>query len=261
MPTEQEIITEIKKAAWSASITVDEWIKRVRTNPSYAWTKTAWYRELKAAEKLRSLGQPAPVPPPPPPPANAGSSWILMGENPEKALWYPTYYGIAFTADVGINDNTGQKNYPWPSAATVKTLKDRGQRVRAWCDCHSTMPDSAYQMSDSLGLGGVIGEGESAGAFDNAYNAGMRLMVGNISALRDDQLVKIGPEVTWINELYLNDDPSIQENWRNRPVVGRLVACYHGYPFQNYLNLGKYRPGIDSFYDPGATDADRYLVP
>lgn len=251
---EIDIYAAVKQATLATTIDVDTFLSRVATNPGYAYKTTQWYKEMKAAEQLKT-----PAPPSPPPPSgidlSPAQSWIFMAQEPDKALMYPTYYGIAFTADGA---------YPRPSLSLIGQLRGRGQRVRSWCDCHSTMPSVAIGMASALGLDGWIGEGESAYAFDNAYSAGAKIIVGNLSALRDDQraLIQLG-KVLFTNELYLNDDPTLasRENWMNLPVAGRTVACYHGYPFQNYLDLGKYSAHRDSFYDPGATDDDRRLVP
>jgi hypothetical protein len=245
------------------SISYVEWWKRCQ-NPAYNKEASNWWKGLA---RLQSIGVPITLPATPAPaPAPAAAptptidlspaySWILMAQEPDKALIYPPYYGIAFTADSA---------YPKPSTSLISQLRSRGQRVRSWCDCHSTMPPVAIKMAQDYGLDGWIGEGESAYAFDNAYAAGARIIVGNLSALRYDQQALIATgKVLWTNELYLNDDPTLatRENWMTLPVAGRTVACYHGYSFQNYLDLGKYRAHIDSFYDPGATDDDRRLVP
>lgn len=252
--TEAELLAAAEAAAKLTTISQDEFLRRVSVNPDYAYKATNWYKALSALEAIKHLE----TPPPPPPPGidlSPGRSWIVMAQEPSKALMYPAYYGIAFTADPA---------YERPSLSLVSQLRSRGQRVRSWCDCHATMPAAAITMATSFGLDGWIGEGESAYAFDNAYAAGAKIMVGNLSALRVDQKALIATgKVLWTNELYLNDDPTLatRENWENLPVAGRTIACYGGYPFQNYLNLGKFSAHVDSVFDPGMTDDDRRLVP
>lgn len=276
------------------AISVDEFLLKVKNQPGYRYRGTRCYRAFKLLEQAARVA-PVPVPPPPAPPSGLtlAQSWVFMAESPEKALWYPVYYGIAFTADVGVNEK-GEKNYPWPSPTLVKQLKDRGQRVRSWCDCHATFPSAAKAMAHDLGLDGWIGEGESSAAFDVAYEAGATIVVGNLSALRDDRRdvaenglcwddpqnpgrsrrhILEAREMFWINELYLNQDESraSREDWMNLPVAGRCVASYDAkgevpatgkpFPVADYLRLGKFQAHRDSFYDPGATDVDRRLLP
>lgn len=260
MATESELLAAASAAAKLTTISADEYLRRVAMNQNYGYKSTQWYKALSALEAIKHLEPaPAPLPPPAPPPTeidlSPARSWVFMAEEPEKALLYPPYYGIAFTADDA---------YPRPSSSLISQLKGRGQPTRSWCDCHATMPSAAIKMASDLGLDGWIGEGESDYAFDNAYKAGAKIIIGNLEALRDDQRALIATgKVLFTNELYLNDDPTLadRENWMNLPVAGRTVACYHGYPFQNYLDLGRYSAHQDSFYDPGATDEDRRLVP
>lgn len=229
---------------------------------------------MQTAEKItirRHVAAPPPAPPPSGLDLSLGRAWVVMAQNPEKAMWYPPYYGIMFTADVGVDEH-GRKNYPWPSAEQVKWHKDRGQRVRSWCDCHATFPDAAKEMARELGLDGWVGEGESAPAFQVAVDAGADLVIVNLSALTESQKKVIADgKVRVMNELYLNQDYSRaqREDWMNLPVCGRLVACYDAsneaatgkrLAFGEYLSIGKFRAHVDSFYDPGATDDDRRLV-
>lgn len=250
---------------------------RPEPRPASVWTRvpawdggfTPW--DLRKAW-LRHWGQP-PTPQPPPVPIedlSLGMGWIVMAENPQKALWYPAHYGVMFTADVGVNEH-GQKNYPWPSREQIAEHKRRGQRVFSWCDCHSTFPESAIAMMHELGLDGWCGEGESAPAFQRALDAGAKLVIVNMSALTEEQVARIDAKHVWvIAELYKNQDEGRYDNWRNRPVSGRLVACYdaageapggHRKPFREYLNAGLFLAHRDSVYDPGSTDDDRRLVP
>jgi hypothetical protein len=188
-----------------------------------------------------------------------------MAQEWQKIDMYPSYYGAMFTAD---------RAYDRPSKADVDRLKQQGRRVRSWCDCHSTFPDEAKSMASNLGLDGWCGEGESAGAFQTAMDANAELIIINISALTPDEKDKyLRPRKTVaINELYLNQDESraTRENWEGLPIAGRLTASYDAsgeastgkrYPFENYLAINKYAAHHDSFYDPGAADRDRQLVP
>jgi hypothetical protein len=214
-------------------------------------------------------GTPSPSPPPPKPPPGPNlalaQSWIFMGQQPNNCLIYPSYYGVAFTAD---------RAYERPTPALIQQLRSRGQRIRSWCDCHTTFPDEAKAMAQQLGLDGWIGEGESSAAFRTAVNAGAQIIVGNLSALTDEDRndIRTG-RVLFINELYLNQDPgrADRENWMNLPVAGRCIACYDArgeastgvshYPVSQYLAIGKFQPHRDSMYDPSASDDDRRALP
>lgn len=225
-------------------------------------------RTLKLVHQYRDgnpVLPPAPVPPPEPNyDVSLGFSWVFMAQEPHKIEMYPSYYGALYTADSA---------YPPPSKTFIDRMRQQGRRQRAWCDCHSTFPDSAKQLSSDLGLDGWCGEGESAGAFTVAMEAGADLIVINLSALTSDQIDKyLRPRKTCaINELYLNQDESRadRENWQNLPIAGRCIAMYDAageastgkrLPFSYYTDRGKFAPHHDSVYDPGATDDDRRAV-
>jgi hypothetical protein len=257
-------------ALWSA------WIDAGRSGPRPAglWTNAAgkavsptWAvrtrRLILSYRKPLPPFQPLPFPPPDPhpmPDVSFGRNWICMAQEPTKALWYPARFGIAFTADPA---------YEKPSFAQLAEHIKRGQRIAVWCDCHSTFPDQADHVRKQLNADLVIGEGESAAAFQVALDAGLRMAWINISALTGAQkdAIRDGAIIT-PNELYLNQDSSRadRENWENLPIPGRLIACYDAsgeastgrrFAFDEYVHLGKWSPTVDSFYDPGATDQDR----
>lgn len=220
------------------------------------------YRKLHGAPPPIVLPVPSPSPMPD---VSIGRNWVCMAEGVEKALWYPPRFGIAYTAD---------RSYAKPSAAQIRELAERGHRQTVWCDCHSTFPDEAKHVASQLGLdpAKVIGEGESAAAFQVALDAGLVMAWINISALTAAQKEKIRDgTIVCPNELYLNQDESRagRENWENLPIPGRLIACYDAkgeastgrrFSFDEYVNLGKWSSTTDSFYDPGATDDDRRKV-
>jgi hypothetical protein len=226
-------------------------------------------RTLRLVHQYRKAPPPPPAPVPPPVAyydVSLGFSWVCMAQEPHKALMYPAYYGVLFTANV--------PPYEAPSSSLLQQLRAQGRRLRSWCDCHGTYPDDAKKMASDLGLDGWCGEGESAGAFQVAMDAGAELVIINLSALTPDQKEKyLRPRKTCvINELYLNQDASRadRENWEGLPIAGRMVACYDAsseastgqrLPFSYYLERGKYAARHDSFYDPGATDDDRQAVP
>lgn len=241
------------------------WINKAGQPVSPMWA----VRTRRLVIKYR-VGTTPPVVYPPPPipiPPNINLSLmrrkVFMAQETEKARMYPAHMGFYFTADSG---------YPRPSEQLIHDLKTRGQFVGAWCDCHSTFPDTAKAMVRDLGLHGWCGEGESAAAFQVALDANAPAAVINISALTGAQkeAIKQG-KIVVSNELYLNQDASraARENWENLPIASRTDACYNAageastgraFPMTEYIAIGKWNNGIDCFYDPSATDADRALV-
>jgi hypothetical protein len=241
------------------------WLSPTAKPVSPGWAGRTW-RLVKQYRKAPPK-PPAPVPPAPPKyDVSLGYSWVFMAQEPQKALMYPAYYGILFTANV--------PPYEAPSPSLVEQLKQQGRRLGTWCDCHGTFPSQAKQLSSDWGLGGFwCGEGESAGAFQVAVDAGAELVVINLSALTPDQKERyLRPRKTCvINELYLNQDASRadRENWEGLPIAGRVVAMYDAaseastgqrLPFSYYTDRGLFVPRHDSVYDPGATDQDRQAV-
>lgn len=274
LPTYGWVLDEWDRfALWSA------WLDSHRTGPRPAglWlgakgqpVAPPWAiktRRLVLTHRPQPLPVPAPPFPVPPvtplPDTSFGRNWICMAQNPGKAEMYPARFGIAFTAD---------RAYERPSADQVAWHKGRGQRVAVWCDCHTTFPDEAEHVRQQLGADLVIGEGESAAAFQVALNAGLRMAWINLSALTGDQkdAIRAGLIIT-PNELYLNQDESraARENWENLPVPGRLIACYDAsgeaptgryFAVDEYVALNKWSRDTDSFYDPGANDTDRQKI-
>ena len=82
-------------------------------------------------------------------------------------------------------------------------------------------------MMTDYKLDGWVGQAESAAEFDHAMNAGAKALVGNLSALEDDQkeLIHYG-EVTFLQEVYRNEDANLVPNLENLPVL----VCVGLYP-------------------------------
>lgn len=244
--TEQQQLAEAAAAAKAATISVDDWLRNIRTKPSYRYQNSWWYHAAKQLDQIRHL------PPPRPQPSDVtavGRAWLITAQNPAEALHAPAYYGLAVTADRAY---TGQ-------AQAIAAAKLQGRRTAVWCDCDATPASAAIDMARTLGCDLWIGQCETPGQFDHAVAAGGRLLVGNLSALRDDQLalVKAG-KVVVINELYRNLQPDQQPDWRNANagVAGNCVACYGGYPFRRYLDDRLFIRLRDSVYAVDLTDDD-----
>jgi hypothetical protein len=122
-------------------------------------------------------------------------------------------------------------------------------------------------MVAELGLDGPAwGQCESAAEFDHAYESGARRMVGNLSALRDDQFARVDSgEVHLAFELYRNVQPWALPDWRdaNAGIGGNCIACYaaegEGAAYMSvatYKADGYYVTQRDSVYGVGLTPAD-----
>lgn len=85
--TEAELLAVAASRAKQTTISWDEYLNRVRTNPKYDYKSTRWYKAGVALEQIKHL-------PPPPPPvvapygtkANAGvfaGRGIMLGSNPD----------------------------------------------------------------------------------------------------------------------------------------------------------------------------------
>ena len=205
---------------YKAKVTPEEWCRRIekgRRGKPYNYEATNYYQALVT---LRGVGAP-PVVSAPPSNLDIGRSIIFLAQDPGDWLASPTYYKLAITADPAYRH--------FYTADFIRRARAQGRRLYAWCDCHTTFPDAAKQMVVDLGLDGWYGECESAPAFGVGYAAGAPAMVGNLSALRPDQLALVaqGRQVVTV-ELYRNCQPGQQPDWRNanRGVAGNCVAFY-----------------------------------
>jgi hypothetical protein len=203
---------------------------------------------------------------PPPSSLVEAQGRIFLAQNPLEALEAPSWMVAVCTADEAYRH--------FYSTDTIRQLDQHFAGVESWCDCRvssgyvpgeGTGYNVAVQMAHDLGLDGAWGQCETAGEFDNGYAAGSRRMVGNLSALRPDQLEKISSgEVVVSVELYRNCQPGQQPDWKgcNSGVGGNCIAvyadstpCYYT-PVETYKAEGLYVPHQDSVYGVGLTPED-----
>jgi hypothetical protein len=265
----QAKLNEAIKLIDGASMSVDEWVLKVRNQPGYRYHGNKIYKALRA---LESSVKTAPRPPapsiPPVRPAPAinlapAQNVLFLTSDTSEALQTRTEYKLAATADKAYRDS-----YPegWLAAA-----RSSG-RLRIWCDCRpsgGTPPQVAQEWAQQLGLAWpdcFIGQGESMQEFDVAYAAGAKVIVGNLGTLRDDQkaLIDTG-RVLWVNETYYNVQPNMPgANWQNLDGVGsNCVAVYESstegadyYSLTKQTIEGKFVKGRDSVYVAGFQPAD-----
>ncbi len=147
---------------------------------------------LKLGERLgyqRGKGYyaiPAPPAKPVPPVRNPLALYVLFAaQEPLQALHAPAKYTVALSADLAYRDE---------SVAAIKPLHDAGHTVAGWCDCRSDGGTSALegiQFVRENRLAYFIGQAESPAEFDNAMSVEAPVVVGNITALRQDQIDQI----------------------------------------------------------------------
>lgn len=201
---------------------------------------------------------------PPPPPAvdnSLAQSWLILAENPEYALESPRYYRLAVTAD--------QAYRHFFTAPFLNAARAQGRTVYSWSDCDQTPPATAIEMARANNLDGWLGQGETAEQFDNAYAAGAKVAVVNLSVLRQDQLALIlTRKVLAVVELYRNCQPWQKPDWRNvNPGVGgNCVAFYRdaqcpGMSLEQYVADGMFVPRRDSVYGAQMTPDDYRKLP
>ena len=174
------------------TISADEWLRRIRTNPEYAYTRTEWYKALVALE----LAAKAPPPPPPATGSFLAERIVVFSDVTDHsvqqfALCGPGYIA-AFSADLNQSKPGGAY---YVSDAQLATARSGGGRLISWSDCSATPFSEATKMRDQRGLDGAMGQCENDGQYDNMTAGGAALGIGNPSNLsqsrRDDATARI----------------------------------------------------------------------
>lgn len=188
----------------------------------------------------------------PKPPNVAPAQYILFADaQPELALQAPSKYGVALSADKAFRDPR--------LADTIAALRFKGHRVIGWCDCDVAKGTSAADglaFVQEYGLDYFIGQAESPEQFDEAFGHGAHVIVGNLTALRGDQVAKIDQhQILWIQEDFWNEGWALLRD-------SRVAAVMHGvYPtsiwnptIAQYLSAGRWKPGDGLFHVASVTD-------
>lgn len=261
--------------ARKAKIPVDYWCSRIRLG-GYKYENTEWYKALKALEAEAKIGAGSTSPTggsggavtPPPAPVHPYESLIFCAQDPLTALKAPARYGIVLTADYGPRrpDDSGPA---WQTdeegvRQVVKAFRKQNRRVLAWADCRpapgGTPASEAVQMVADYGLDGWVGQGESAAEFDHAWAYAAAAIIGNLSSLTADQKARIkSGYVTFIQEVYKNEDASLQPNFENLPVqvcIGLYPGASGYVPLQWYKQNGFFPPGASVYYSGGISEQD-----
>jgi hypothetical protein len=264
-PAERDLLAQAA-AELQGAISLDDWIIRLK-QPGYRWTSTKWYRAARLLEQAAKTPPPPPPPPPVSPLLDRVRSVLILADNPWPALNAPAHYRFWITADKGYR-------HIYEDGSFIKAARAQHRWIEAWCDCKpagvGTPPEVARVMAEQYGLDGWSGEGESADAFDRAYDQGARTLVVNLAALRNDQVARIASgEVCVTVELYRNLQPSLVPNWKNANagIGGHCVAVYGSstegaspYPLDRYAANGELQAGV-SVYCGGDPKPDVARLP
>lgn len=196
--------------------------------------------------------------PAPPPPAPVTSPYqdqarlvVFSAQEPEKGLNASSKYAIAFSADFA---------YRYPDLANrIKAARDQGHRVAGWCDCRpvgGTPAAVGKAFVEEFKLDYFIGQAESAAEFDDAMSVGAKVIVGNITALRSDQLERIAKDkLGWIQEDYWNEGWGRAESPLITAYCAGIYATVLWDPqIHNYTAAGRWRAGDGIYYSAGVKD-------
>lgn len=235
-----------------------------RLIPAWAWVRYLIHRGYKWAGD----------PPPPPPPISESFGYeravLFHAGDVTEWLTAPGWYIRALSADIGQD---------WLNSSLVAAARSVSgvKRVAAWCDCRASGGTDARYAIEAVrkyGLAGWYGQGETAAEFDHALQRGREYglmplaIIGNLSALRDDQLKLIrNRDVLFINETYYNVMPWISPggDWLDvgAGVGGNCVAMYASStegatrrPLAGMRAEGLFIRLRDSIYTPGSTPED-----
>jgi len=264
MTTEAQLGQEAVDLAQQTSYTWEQYLSRIKSDPSYAYKNTSWFKAGGKLEQAKHLSGDGGTTPPPSPSGDLSSvrARIFLAQSPLDCLAAPSWMVPVCTADSTYRS--------WYSPQVIAELRDHFGTVEAWCDCRNPTPYSqAEQMVEELGLDGPAwGQCETTGELENGYNAGARRFIGNIdvNVMNDTWLsrVKTG-EIKMTVELYRNVQPWMLPDWRNANagIGGNCIACYASEtegamytPVKAYKDLGLYVAQHDSVYGVGLTHQD-----
>jgi hypothetical protein len=229
-----------------------------RRVPDWAWVVR---RELLKARPKSPPAPPAPaVPPAPPLPPSAAQyqHGIYLGQNAEYVRLAPAKYKAIFTADPAYDSQA--------TASLGAALRAEGREVQVWFVPTEVSLARAQEVARRVGASLIIGQAESAEQFDASWNCGLRGVIGNLAALREDQLAKVrSGEMAFVHEHYWNCQPGLQLDDKNLPVVSHCIAVYSDADCQRrsvaeYIAAGRFHPG-DSCYGPGMVADDYRALP
>jgi len=271
MATEASLGQEAVDLAQTTSYTWEQYLSRIRSDPSYAYKNTNWFKAGGKLEQAKHLSGDGGYDPPPSPSGDLTSvrARIFLAQSPLDCLAAPSWMVPVCTADMGYRN--------WYSQEIINQLRDHFGTVECWCDCrvasgyqegHGTGYDVALAMNSEFGLDGAWGQCETTPELENGYNAGARRFIGNCdpNVMNDEWLNKVkSAEILMTVELYRNKMPWMLPDWRNANagIGGNCIACYASEtegaiytPVKAYKDQGLYVAKHDSVYGVGLTHQD-----
>jgi hypothetical protein len=265
--TRRELLDAAEHEMAQATVTPEEWVKRIRhgyNGKPYNYKNTHnWKAQQFMFQAVNTKSNPSPAPLP-----------TINLRPVQRCLFLTGDISRALETTGRLLIATADLNYRQFYTTQFLQAAIASDRLRVWCDSRAapngTPPDVALQWLRELGLPPhyFYGQCEMPNEFDAAYAAGARRMVGNVNApFSERQIAQIlNPDdpVVITNETYFNVNPHYDVNWRGWPVVGsNTLACYASvsegasyYPFDQQHADGKVSPGIDCFYMDGLRSRD-----
>ncbi len=186
---EREAVLSSADHARKATITFDQWCKRVDEDDTYNYVNTEWYKAGKALEAEAHYYPPTPKPPPvpqPTPPAGhpIGNRCLYFSTVDQDTVnWVATLgrfghglYTALFSADLNLGVPGGPY---WADDATVRMLNAAGVTVASWSDCSATPYSHALALAKRPGFAFAGGQAEDQPQYLQAINSGANHIVGN----------------------------------------------------------------------------------
>jgi hypothetical protein len=162
-------VTDAERHAQAATVTVDEWIRRVRLNDAYKWEQTEWGKALLALErdKPRAGGPPRSNPQPPSLTLQRTIFWANVTDDAvAHASWLGASWRHALTADPAYA----------PSADQIAILKRTSAGVDAWGNQVQISYGTIGDFRARWNLSRVIHQGETEDEYDAALS---KWVIGN----------------------------------------------------------------------------------
>jgi hypothetical protein len=180
MATQQELEASAGKHARAASWSWDKYLNEIRTNPSYKYKNTEWYKAGADLEKTKSAsgggggGSPTPTPPPDSSLITLSKNVVFCAQDPAAALNSPHKMKVAFTADDAYKE--------WLSQSLIDQFRAQGRTLFSWGVQTQIPASQIIALRDKYHLDGAIGQGETQEEYDTAMAAGFGIIVANPNA-------------------------------------------------------------------------------
>ena len=240
--------------AEAATVTPETWVKTIKTKANYDYTKTHWWKALKA---LEAAAEAAPRPGPP----TLQNTVFFAGVNQrsvEKFAALPAKWRAAFSADNGNYGDYGGVLPPW-----YVQIAGKDHPVDAWGVQTQIGADVIRAFQISYGLDRSIHQAETP---DQAAAVTASYCIGNFTSealsvqwARLNTLVLAG-KLACTHEVY--DGNPADDNTEGLPVssftLGVAMDAGVYYPLADLLGRtpAGARPGICVWHGSGLRDPD-----